>query len=68
MSASLFPQRLNDRELATVVAALGLYRHFLISRNYLTLGDEVMTIASDSGKFEPLDEEEIDALVPRIQP
>ena len=63
LEGALPPKRmvaLNEREAATMIAALWMWQH-----EEAVYHEEVL--ASDDGKLEPLDEAEIDALAKRIE-
>ncbi len=62
--------RLNRREYATVLAALRFWQELLANTNFLPAHhyESLHWIATDAGNFdEPLDTNEIDVLVERMQ-
>jgi hypothetical protein len=55
---------LNDRELGTVLAALRAIQNV---QQHEALAPEIVEIATDGGRLEPLNDDEIDALCERLQ-
>ncbi|GMV81447.1 MAG: hypothetical protein AMXMBFR7_26310 [Planctomycetota bacterium] len=62
MEPDLYP--LTDRELATVLAALNYWANDLDDPS--VAGELHSEVAADGGKHEPLDQEEVHALIERL--